>query len=468
MLRIRDLSPRRTNVLAHVKRAQTINNKESKNVVPVRVSSALSQRERETLGDALSLRERGAVVDAMEETLLRADPYVTRDGRIGANRRNGGAAAELAFGGKSLAGVCAHVKGSGGASIKDRPVLLVSGDGSARRQRRHCGKRSLVRRYEYPIGRRGPKDGVCIGRVRNLASILTRCCSVVLCPRGTTVRGKGGLEEAVGAGVSDTNDTGGFVARIVDVYRRGVARVHEFRFGGCSQACMREAADISQRTEHQRARGRRKQSLNAGLFDAVRHDAERDVVDGIPFQQIVAAKDGETGAVEPVIGVEGINLQGLDHPADSFIVDILGNRDPWRNSICQAKIVVDIGVVCPVPDLGPGRTAIVAAEYDCVGIPAVQAGRHDRSWLLEVDGQTPVAVVETASGIDRAYIPPSLGRNVISIYCAKTSIVGSTAVAIRHVECLFCGRKLAFVGEKSSRLTSDGFPRATRIFRHVY
>ena len=43
-------------------------------------------------------------------------------------------------------------------------------------------------------------------------------------------------------------------------------------------------------------------------------------MDGVPLGEIVATVDGETGGVEPVVAIEGVDLEGFNHPAEALAV----------------------------------------------------------------------------------------------------------------------------------------------------
>lgn len=221
-------------------------------------------------------------------------------------------------GGEGGASVCAAVEGTGGrAGVEDGVVALVRGDDGARGERGDGGEGALVLRADDAGGARRPNDGVGVGRVGDRAAALGGVGAAVSVPRGAAVRGYGHLLRA-GAG-ADAHHVGGLVAGVVDVGGAGPLGRHPGRLGRGAEVgagLEGEAAVVTDSREKLRATGGGGETEDSHFFDANGQGLDGHVVDGVPLGQVVAAIDSETGGVEPMVAVEGVDLEGFNHPAE--------------------------------------------------------------------------------------------------------------------------------------------------------
>lgn len=103
-----------------------------------------------------------------------------------------------------------------------------------------------------------------------------------------------------GATVTSTNayNVRRLVASVVKVgsgWPRGVRESSRRRLG---EVIVNEAGDIPDGADEDWATGRRDKILDGGLLNAVRKRRYRDIVHGVPLEQVVAAVDGGTSAIE--------------------------------------------------------------------------------------------------------------------------------------------------------------------------
>lgn len=158
---------------------------------------------------------------------------------------------------------------------------------------------------------------VGVGRVGDRAAVLEGIGTVVSVPRGTAVRGYGHLLRA-GAG-ADAHHVGGLVAGVVHVRRAGPLGCHPGRLGRGAEVgagLEGEAAVVTDGCEKLGATGGGGETEDGHFFDANGQGLDGYVVDGVPLGEVVAAVDSETGGVEPMVAVEGVDLEGFDHPAE--------------------------------------------------------------------------------------------------------------------------------------------------------
>lgn len=113
---------------------------------------------------------------------------------------------------------------------------------------------------------------------------------------------------------------------------------------GCGRGrerCVDETADVAHRGD-QGARRRGDEGLDRSLFDAVGQNGDRDVVLGVPAEEVVSAIERETSTVEPMVGVEGVDLERFNHPADSLDVDVVGDGNPRGISVLRTLLSVSL------------------------------------------------------------------------------------------------------------------------------
>ena len=220
-------------------------------------------------------------------------------------------------GGEGGAGVNAAIKGAGGGTgVEDGVVALVGGDDGGGGEGGHGGEGALVRRTEDARVTTGPDDRVGVGGVGDGAGALGGVSAGVGVPGGATVGGDSDLLRA--GAVADADHVGGLVAGVVNVCGAGPLGRHPGSLGRGAQVgtgLEGETAVVTDGREELGATGGGGETEDGELFDADRQGGDGDVVDGVPLGEVVAAVDGETGGVQPVVAVEGVDLEGLDHPA---------------------------------------------------------------------------------------------------------------------------------------------------------
>ena len=175
----------------------------------------------------------------------------------------------------------------------------------------------------------------------------------------------------------------------------------------------------------------------------------------VPGRQVVGAVDGGASAVHHAVGVERIDLDVPDHPAE------LGSHFGQRRRVVEGEPgrprdvlrVVEHAVRpgAPLPDRLPGRPGVRAAPEVDVGPPAVQLGDHDRVGVLRIDGET--AIAEPGVGAARRVrrdLRPDGGPRVVLPDVAFVPVVRSALVVVRDVEDAGRGQH-AVMGHESRR-----------------
>ena len=114
------------------------------------------------------------------------------------------------------------------------------------------------------------------------------------------------------------------------------------------QVGMHKTTDIANGGDQFRSIDWCSQPKHGSLLDSICKRRESNVLTWVcvPFCQIVPTEDGETSAVEPVVRVEGVDSETLDHPADFLGVTGLECSDPGRTG--QVVVIVGINGELPV------------------------------------------------------------------------------------------------------------------------
>ena len=75
--------------------------------------------------------------------------------------------------------------------------------------------------------------------------------------------------------------------------------------------------------------------------------------------------DSQTCAIEPVVRVEGVNVQALDHPSNLHrlgVTDVVVRADPGRQGVIVRVVAIQGRITIPCPQPTPCLTAIEGAE----------------------------------------------------------------------------------------------------------
>jgi hypothetical protein len=105
-------------------------------------------------------------------------------------------------------------------------------------------------------------------------------------------------------------------------------RVHPRRLGRRAEvvaALESEAAVVANGSQEFRSTGGGRKTQHGHLLNANGQRGDGDVaLSGVPLGQIVAAIEGQAGSVQPMVAIKGVDLEGLNHPAQ--LLGVLGNE----------------------------------------------------------------------------------------------------------------------------------------------
>ncbi|TKW53297.1 hypothetical protein CTA1_2369 [Colletotrichum tanaceti] len=395
-----------------------------------------------------------AGVGAAEDARVGRDEELAGVGGMRGDAADVGDVGEAGLG-KGGGAVGREVEDGLGGRVQDLVVPLVAGDDAARGQGGDgLGVPAVADGQDAGAAEGRPEDDVAVGRVGDGAvggdgGVRVRPGRVQDGPGGAAVAAEGELG-GVG-GLADADDLGGVVAGEVD---RDAARPPGVRPGGAGRLAevgdggVGEAVVVEGRHQQLGAAGGAGEAGDGHLLDARGQAGDGDALVAVPVGQVVAAEDGEAGAVEPPVAVGGIDLEGLDHPAELLGVDV-------------EEVGLDPGGLRMSCGAGVG-----GAEEDGVRVPAVEGGDHESPGLLHVDAQAAEAVKEIGAR-GRGDVGPRARGEVVLVDAAAGAVVGAGAVRVGEVDDLLGRLQSGLVREELGRLVGDGAPGRAGVVADV-
>lgn len=300
--------------------------------VPTAAGGALAERNLAGVGDGGGEEGKApARVGAAENAQIGGDKDMAGLGGVGDDVADDSGVQEATGGAEGVACIGRLVEGFLGAGVEDVGVLFVAGDVGTGGEAADAGEgRSILGPLYAQLGRR-PQHRAGIGREGDGAAGEGGISGGMHLPGDAAVRADG--QHLLAVGVAHPDDIGDALAGVVDADTARPLGIHPCLLRRLAEIALRfegESVIVVGGDKELGAAGGTGETLDGHFLDTIGQGLDGDVDALVPVGQIVTSINGHAGAVKPMVGVEGVNFEALDHPAKIFLVDVKeAGLDPW-------------------------------------------------------------------------------------------------------------------------------------------